>query len=432
MGVSKMEGLNQVSSSVTWKQSVIQLEEEEEEGGRGEQGGESLRTLQQIFYGGKTGTPHSYSLDLTPLWRNQCSRKWCRLDWCPSTLPTSGLRAWFEFNVVEKIANMIQPQIQRLTKTNYGNWSIQMKALLGSQDCWDIIEDVYTEPENAVVEAALANEEKKILKESRRKDKRALFFSFQGVDESTFENISDAKTTKQAWEILQKSLQGAEKEKKISIDELVGSLQDHEQKMKQNEDSKNLEQALQSKIMSTKEKLATATYEVKKIVEVIVVDTEDKELMDMVLLSKTSMVKGLPEINPPNQICEACIKGKQHVQSFEVGRSWRTRRPLEIVHRDIAGPFDIPSLRSNRDVKFDEADYWRWSKEEKKFEELFFKDDNLINQDEQADDQGPQQNVSSSSSSSNDASNIIEDSEAPPTEVQRSTREKNARKIQRL
>ncbi|KAL4278554.1 hypothetical protein GQ457_03G001430 [Hibiscus cannabinus] len=66
------------------------------------------------------------------------------------------------------------------------------------------------------------------------------------------------------------------------------------------------------------------------------------------LLSKVKMVNGLPEINPPNQLCEACIKGKQHRQSFEVGKSWRARRPLEIVHTDIAGPFDIPSLGGNR------------------------------------------------------------------------------------
>ncbi|KAL4353370.1 hypothetical protein GQ457_06G022260 [Hibiscus cannabinus] len=66
------------------------------------------------------------------------------------------------------------------------------------------------------------------------------------------------------------------------------------------------------------------------------------------LLSKAKMVNGLPEINPPNQLCEACIKGKQHRQRFEVGKSWRARRPLEIVHTDIAGPFDISSLGGNR------------------------------------------------------------------------------------
>ncbi|KAL4278845.1 hypothetical protein GQ457_03G040090 [Hibiscus cannabinus] len=66
------------------------------------------------------------------------------------------------------------------------------------------------------------------------------------------------------------------------------------------------------------------------------------------LLSKAKMVNGLPEINLPIQLCEACIKGKQHRQRFEVGKSWRARRPLEIVHTDIAGPFDIPSLGGNR------------------------------------------------------------------------------------
>ncbi|XP_074353008.1 uncharacterized protein LOC141692171 [Apium graveolens] len=66
------------------------------------------------------------------------------------------------------------------------------------------------------------------------------------------------------------------------------------------------------------------------------------------LLSKTKMVDGLPEINEPENLCEACVKGKQHRQSFPVGKSWRARRPLDIVHTDIAGPFDISSLGGNR------------------------------------------------------------------------------------
>ncbi|KAL8135853.1 hypothetical protein AgCh_010456 [Apium graveolens] len=66
------------------------------------------------------------------------------------------------------------------------------------------------------------------------------------------------------------------------------------------------------------------------------------------LLSKTKMVDGLPEINEPENLCEACVKGKQHRQSFPVGKSWRARMPLEIIHTDIAGPFDIPSLGGNR------------------------------------------------------------------------------------
>ncbi|XP_017635944.1 uncharacterized protein LOC108478010 [Gossypium arboreum] len=191
------------------------------------------------------------------------------------------------------MVNTIQPQIPKLTKINYDNWSIQMRASLGSQDCWDIVEEGYVEPKNAAAEAALTNEEKK-----------------------------NAKTSKKAWEILQKSLQGAEKPKKvhlqtlraefetlkmkpsesvddyvirvkavvnemkrngethddvgvmgkilrslirkfdyvvvaieeskdlsqISFNELVGSLEAYEHKMKQNDDIGNLDQVLQSRL----------------------------------------------------------------------------------------------------------------------------------------------------------------------------------------
>ncbi|GMI72170.1 hypothetical protein HRI_000886300 [Hibiscus trionum] len=197
-----------------------------------------------------------------------------------------------------------------------------MKALLGSQECWDIVVKGYAEPENEAAEAALTNEQKRALGDARKRDQRALYFIFQAVDESTFEKIAEATTAKEAWETLQKSLQGVEKAKKvrlqslrakfeilkmkntesiddyvnrvkavaneikrngesldevrvmekklrslirkfdyvvvaieeskdlskISLDELVGSLQAHEHKMKQNEDFKNLEQALQSKM----------------------------------------------------------------------------------------------------------------------------------------------------------------------------------------
>ncbi|XP_074334286.1 uncharacterized protein LOC141671793 [Apium graveolens] len=220
------------------------------------------------------------------------------------------------------MATMVQPQIPKLMATNYENWSIQMKVLLGSYDNWDIVESGYDEPVDATTEAALSNAEKMILKETRKKDKKALYTIIQGVDESTFEKISNAKTAKEAWEILQKSFQGVEKVKKvrlqvlrgefenlkmknsenigefvtrlkavtnemkrngeslddirvmekllrsltrkfdyvvtsieeskdlsiISIDELVGSLQAHEQRMNQYDDASHLEKALQSKV----------------------------------------------------------------------------------------------------------------------------------------------------------------------------------------
>ncbi|XP_058110866.1 uncharacterized protein LOC131253745 [Magnolia sinica] len=73
----------------------------------------------------------------------------------------------------------IQPQIPKLSKDNYENWCIQMKALFGSQDLWDIVSD--------------------------------------GLDESTFERIAEATTCKQAWEILSTIFKGVDRVKKVRL-----------------------------------------------------------------------------------------------------------------------------------------------------------------------------------------------------------------------
>nr|XP_020258021.1 uncharacterized protein LOC109834420 isoform X1 [Asparagus officinalis] len=122
------------------------------------------------------------------------------------------------------MANMIQPQIPKLTKTNYDSWSIQMKVLLGSQDLWELIENGYAEPESPTAEANLSATQKSELKEFRKKDKKALFLIYQGVEESAFEKISNALFSKQAWEILQKSYQGAERAKKVLIPSVAPSV----------------------------------------------------------------------------------------------------------------------------------------------------------------------------------------------------------------
>ena len=52
------------------------------------------------------------------------------------------------------------------------------------------------------------------------------------------------------------------------------------------------------------------------------------------------MVNGLPLIKQQKKLCEGCIHGKQHKESFHVGKSYRTRAPLEIVHSDLSGYAD--------------------------------------------------------------------------------------------
>eukprot|EP00253_Pinus_taeda_P032692 PITA_32692 len=52
------------------------------------------------------------------------------------------------------------------------------------------------------------------------------------------------------------------------------------------------------------------------------------------LLSRKGMVRGLPLIEKPDSLCEGCILGKQHRESFPSGKSIRAKTPLKIVHSD--------------------------------------------------------------------------------------------------
>ncbi|XP_077222978.1 uncharacterized protein LOC143856599 [Tasmannia lanceolata] len=89
--------------------------------------------------------------------------------------------------------------VPQLSDKKYENWCIQMKALLGSQDLWDVVENGYTEPEN---ESALTNAQKEALKTLRKKDKAALYLIYRALDEGTFEKVVAATTSNEAWDML--------------------------------------------------------------------------------------------------------------------------------------------------------------------------------------------------------------------------------------
>ncbi|PKU71906.1 hypothetical protein MA16_Dca021744 [Dendrobium catenatum] len=117
---------------------------------------------------------------------------------------------------------MIPFQVPTLNNSNYDNWSIKMKALLGVQDVWEMIEKGYKEPQD---ESSLSQAQKDSLRDSRKRDKKALYLIFQGLDDDSFEKIFDAKSAKEAWEKLQTSYKGAEQVKKVRLQTLRGEFE---------------------------------------------------------------------------------------------------------------------------------------------------------------------------------------------------------------
>ncbi|KAL3516626.1 hypothetical protein ACH5RR_023528 [Cinchona calisaya] len=75
----------------------------------------------------------------------------------------------------------------------YEFWSIGMRTLLKSQDLWDLVEHGYTNP----------NEENR-LKDTKKKDSKALVIIQQAVHDSVFSQIVAGTTSKQVWSILHK------------------------------------------------------------------------------------------------------------------------------------------------------------------------------------------------------------------------------------
>ena len=82
-----------------------------------------------------------------------------------------------------------------------------MKAFLGSQDAWEVVEDGFEEPKDTMGYTVVQN---KALKELQLKDKAALYMLFRDVDESSFEKIARATTSKEAWDTLEKVFKGTD------------------------------------------------------------------------------------------------------------------------------------------------------------------------------------------------------------------------------
>jgi len=60
------------------------------------------------------------------------------------------------------------------------------------------------------------------------------------------------------------------------------------------------------------------------------------------------MVKGLPELGVPEEVCKECVECKQTKKFFCKIVPQRAADKLELVHSDICGPLQVETLRGSK------------------------------------------------------------------------------------
>ncbi|XP_019418440.1 PREDICTED: uncharacterized protein LOC109329227 [Lupinus angustifolius] len=98
---------------------------------------------------------------------------------------------------------------------NFDRWRTQRKAIPGFQEVFEVVLNGYQEIGVNATEA-----QRSTYKEAKRRDCKALFLIHQCVDSANFEKIDAATTSKEAWEILDKSYEGVAKIKKVKLQTL--------------------------------------------------------------------------------------------------------------------------------------------------------------------------------------------------------------------
>ncbi|XP_074572622.1 uncharacterized protein LOC141829102 [Curcuma longa] len=352
-------------------------------------------------------------------------------------------------------------QYPQLTKLNYENWSLRMKAILGSQGVWDIVEHGFEEPLNV---ATLPQNQKDAVEKERKKDQHALTIIHQGLDDDMFEKIVNETTSKRAWEMLRNSIIGVDKVKKVRLQTLraefeslfmkesehisdyftrvfavvnqmkrlgetmsdvrvieKGFLIEFEAKDKvEAKDEAEAEVQYMVVVKGEMNNLLSLIKEIKHLQEVleeqeeechsnmkdeeanlieykeddveqslfltlkedstgkantwyldngasnhmtgdqskfVELDTNKKgfvrfgdntkvkiEGKGLKALGDQKMVKGIPKIDHPDQLCEACLLGKHPRKSFPKQSISRAIKPLQLVHADVCGPIKPESL----------------------------------------------------------------------------------------
>ncbi|KAK2355926.1 putative mitochondrial protein [Trifolium repens] len=65
-------------------------------------------------------------------------------------------------------------------------------------------------------------------------------------------------------------------------------------------------------------------------------------------LNSKELVYGIPKIRVKHALCDICMKGKQSRLPFVKETSKRACAALEVIHSDVCGPFEVPSLGGSK------------------------------------------------------------------------------------
>jgi len=60
------------------------------------------------------------------------------------------------------------------------------------------------------------------------------------------------------------------------------------------------------------------------------------------------MVKCMPHIDHPDEVCESYVLNKHHRSSFAKEINWKANKPLKLVHTNVCGPIKPMSIGQNR------------------------------------------------------------------------------------
>ncbi|CAJ2633217.1 F-box protein [Trifolium pratense] len=111
--------------------------------------------------------------------------------------------------------NGLPNNLPTLEGKNWERWSKQMKSLFGFQDTLDVVTNgVPILPANANAEQRNSH------RDLKKKDCKAMYAIQAAVDSANFDKISNAESSKEAWDILVKCYEGGEKVKNVKLQSL--------------------------------------------------------------------------------------------------------------------------------------------------------------------------------------------------------------------